>query len=162
MARPKRTERTPGRHRQWQCPCGAKHGLEVVRTEHDEDGYIVRLRVCKNCGEPMATEERPINLASFYPRAMTHAQRNAALMRARKTKCRHCGEMYRYGKYSKHVRRPEHIAVLKTQPTDASRARDRVKRRREYWAKQGITLLEGREVESLLKEARPTIKRVPA
>lgn len=135
--RPRRTGQ-PDRHRQWACPCGAKRGMKVVRTEHDEDGLPIRLRVCGNCGETLATEERPIPLVSFYPRAQSHDERTRQAEKRKPRTCRLCGRRYTYGAYSTHVRTDGHKAALKHEWSDASRARGRARARRSreaaWWA----------------------------
>lgn len=139
---PRRPSTNPKRHKTWACPCGAKLGLDVTRTEHDEDGLILRIRVCRNCGEPMATEERPIPYSSFFPRANSHSKRQTDLYHRKRRTCQWCGHTYRGGTYSKHVRKPEHLEKLSTAPTAVERRKQRERATKRYWAERGFTHLE--------------------
>lgn len=138
---PRHVQRTERREKQWRCPCGTSLGLDVQRTEHDEDDLIIRLRVCRNCGEVMATEERPIPLSSFYTRANSHTKRNLAVYRLITRTCAKCGKAYHGGGYSQHVAKStQHAASLVRPRSNVERAKERVRRGNDYWRNRGIDL----------------------
>jgi len=126
---------------QLRCPsCGARRGLMVVRTERDEDNLIVRLRRCVICLTKVATEERPIPLEQFFPRATSHTKRVLKQYRVKKATCTKCGGTYQRGSYSRHVAHPAHLQSLSTNPTAHSRRMERLRRKRDYWLARGIDL----------------------
>lgn len=143
------TNRDPKDER-FRCSCGATTGLEVIRTEHDEDNQVLRIRRCRNCDEVFATEERVIRLDTFYPRANSHAMRAKRADRRRFRRCLHCAPiygqnnrrtLYRGGTYSMHVQKAYHIATLSTTPNAKERQRARRRAYVNYWKARGIDIL---------------------
>ena len=112
--------------RPWACPkCGSLESW-VRDTAHDEDGYIVRRRVCSGCGLQRSTEERVISddSSAFYARAHSRRVYQAVLRNRRKGEvpCRYCGEKYPAGKFSYHVGRSHvHAAAIKPPANGSSR-----------------------------------------
>lgn len=156
---PRLTTTRDAEDERWGChSCGARYGLLVIRSEHDEDGYPIRIRRCTNCKAVFATEEKPFPLEQFYGRANTHKERNAKIAREKWHVCTRCEAVYgvpsrdtpnmfarahatyRYGTYSEHVNRPWHLATLRTKPTPHSREIERERRRRDYWRARGIDI----------------------
>lgn len=127
--------------RSLRCPlCGGSR-LDVTRTEHDEDGLVIRIRQCVNCKVgKIATEERRIPLDAFFPRANSHIAGQKALYRKAMRTCRICGGQYRGGSYSFHVATRAHLRHLSTAPTAESRRNERLKAKRRYWNERGFNL----------------------
>lgn len=155
---PRLTTTRPDDDERWRCSgCGAKYGLDVVRTEHDEDGYPIRIRKCRNCKVAFATEETPIPLAQFYPRAKTHTENNTRSNLRKWLVCKRCTtaygqppkartmfirhhSVYRYGSFRAHVNTRWHQATLRNPSTVESRAKEAQRRRKQYWRKRGVDL----------------------
>jgi len=88
--------------RPWGCPACGERDCRVRETGRDEDGYKVRLRVC-TCGERWATEELPIAVSAFYPRARRDHERRYRESRGVRP-CYICAETYQPGYFRQHVR----------------------------------------------------------
>lgn len=165
----RRTSKRPWNYKEWKCICGAKTGMQVVKTEHDEDGKPIRIRKCKNCGDHMATIEEPINLDSFYGRAESHRRNGLRSLRRKPRYCKFCerkyGEKskqseYRYRNYSDHIILPQHLAAIKSNPSPAMRRMQAAKSRRYYWSKRGLESLAISDVLKDLRNTDGTINRV--
>jgi hypothetical protein len=119
----------------WRCGCGSLD-YWVRDTARDEDGLVVRRRVCTACGAQRSTEERIISdgPGAFYARAASRREMQRRLHNQHKgmVPCRYCGLMYQSGRFGWHVRHSSgHAAAIKVPANGSARAKVR-EYQREY------------------------------